>query len=167
MGLLLGAILSFASGGTASAAPQKTDCRAYNKATLYVVCVDISAQLGSIRSASNGVIGPKVVQTFVVTTSRVDDDGPNERGDTITGQGQFVAHSPQAKTGDGLKNFIGFGPGGQGIHSYKSSEVGPGNDSHGCVRVYSDVSAQVRKLLVTGKQGNLVDVGLVEFHIYP
>lgn len=160
---LLGVLVTLLTPVPAHAAT--TDCRAYNRATQYVICVDVSAQVGSVRSAKNGVIGNKVVPTFTVTTSRTDSDGPNKNGDTITRQGQFIAYNAQVKTSSGLQNYIQFGSGQQGVHYY--SKVGAGYDSHGCVRVGRTASDAMWSLLVTGPAGNLVKKGVVEVHVYP
>lgn len=161
---LLGAQAILLTPEAASAAAS-IDCKAFNKRTVFVICVDVSAQVGSVRSAKSGVIGDKVIPTFTVTTSRVDSDGPGKNGDAITRQGQFVAYNAQAQTSSGLKNYIQFGPGQQGVHYYK--QVGYGYDSHGCVRVSKSTSDAIWNLLVAGTGGNLVKQGLVEVHIFP
>ncbi len=160
---MIAAVAAFGLVRPASAA--SSDCKVYNKKTLYVICVDVSAQKGSVRSAKNGKIGDKVISTFTVSTSRVDSDGPKKNGDTITRQGQFLAYNAQEYTSEGLQHYIQFGPGEQGVHYYPN--VGPKYDSHGCVRVGREASDAMWKLLVSGDQGNLVTAGRVEVHIYP
>jgi hypothetical protein len=95
----------------------------------------------------------------------VDTDGPNKNGDTITRQGHYVTYNPQATTSSGLKNYIQFGPGQQGVHAF--SKVGEGYDSHGCVRVTATTALNIWNLLVAGPNGNVVAKGKVEIHIYP
>ena len=145
------------------AANGRVNCGVINKTTQYVICVDTTAQVGSVRSASNGKIGEKVLGAFTVTTSRKDSDGPNSNGDTITAEGHFMAGTPQKKTSIGLVQYIPF-HGAQGIHAYPN--VGLEFDSHGCVRVTQETSDAIWVLLVAGEAGDLVSAGLVEFHIY-
>ena len=162
--LLLGATIVVSFGSVASATPQSTECSPYNKSTKYVICVDVSAQVGSVRSAKNGVIGPKVIATFVLTSSRVDSG----KGDSLTQEGHFVVYGYQEKTKSGLRYYLQFGLGehsDQGLHYY--SKVGAGYDSHGCVRETLDTARSVWYLLVAGPNGNQVEKGRVEIHVYP
>ena len=161
--VLLGATIDLMVGNVVMAAPT-TGCSPYYSSTKYVICVDVSAQVGSVRSAMNGVIGPKVIQTFVVTTSRVDSG----KGDSLTQQGHFVVYGYQEETKSGLKYYLQFGldeQSNQGMHYYPY--VGPGYDSHGCVRETKNTAEAVWNLLVAGPNGNLVKAGKVEIHIYP
>lgn len=136
---------------------QRTDCRVRYRDTEYVICVDVSAQVGSVRRARNGVIGEKVIGTFVVTTSQVDYG----KDDSITRNGQYriTAYSLESFTKK-LKFFIPFS-GDQAFHCY--TQVGPGYDSSGCVRLQCRIAEEIYDLLA---ESGAIDRGDVEAHIY-
>jgi len=143
---------------------QNTRCRVSSSRARYVICVDVNAQRGSVRSASNGRIGPIVVGPFDVTTSRK----LTNRADTITRRGQWAVGYTARRTNDlGLERFVQFA-GAQGVHAY--SNVGSWFDSSGCVRVSHWTAYQYWSLFqragIVGADGRLRSPGALEVHVY-
>jgi hypothetical protein len=113
-----------------------------------VICIDTVNRVGSVRKASNGVIGDRVIGPFDLTASlAITFDG-----DTLTRLGRFDVTWYSSKTSvKGLQDFflIDDGRGGeQGVHFY--DRVGRKYDSSGCVRVTRGTSDAMTALLTRG-----------------
>lgn len=135
-------------------------CSSVSGRAKYILCVDVSSQTASLRRVISGKVGTIVLGPYGVTTSRRISDST----DSITRQGHFLAYNPMRYSTTGLEYFIRF-YNGQGFHAYP--RVGPGYDSHGCVRQTYWMAKMLWNKVVAGSEGNLVSAGRVEVHIYP
>ncbi len=159
----LGLVVAFAA--TLLVHPQSaaaaSGCSSVSGRARYVVCVDISSQTATLRRVTNGRVGSTVIGPYMITSSRV----VTSTNDSITRQGHFLAYGAQRITyKKRLEFFIEF-YNGQGLHAYPY--VGPGYDSHGCVREQYWAAQALWNRVVAGSEGNLVSARRLEVHIYP